>query len=213
MVKGIIFDLDGTLLDTLPDIMITLNRVLEKFGYSELSREKCRDYIGNGARKLVERALPAGAPFDEPFEKYAKLYALNDGEHTEYFDGVLTFLKSAVSRGVKLAIITNKPQRVLDKTCAKFFADIPFVEKIGQSDNTPLKPDPTSTLGVIKLMGLKNSECLFIGDGETDVETARRAGVECISVLWGYRSKESLKNAGANKFVNSYKELENLIFG
>lgn len=213
MVKGIIFDLDGTLLDTLPDIAFTLNETLKKFSIAPITYLQAKRYVGNGARKLVERAVPPEKmnEIDKIFSDFSAGYAKCENNLTQYFDGVENFLTCAAEKGVKIAVITNKPQRALDNVLAKFFGGFKFVVAIGQSEKYALKPDPASTFDVLKIMGFEAKDCAFVGDGETDVLTAQNAKTTCVAALWGYRSKEQLLKAGAKNFASSYRQLQQIL--
>lgn len=213
MVNGIIFDLDGTLLDTLPDIAFTLNETLKKFSIAPITYSQAKRYVGNGARKLVERAVPPEKmnEFDKIFADFSVGYAKCENNLTQYFDGVENFLTCAAEKGVKIAVITNKPQRALDNVLAKFLGGFKFVAAIGQSEKYALKPDPASTFDVLKIMGVEAKDCAFVGDGETDVLTAQNAKTTCVAALWGYRSKEQLLKAGAKNFASSYRQLQQIL--
>lgn len=212
MIKAVLLDLDGTLLDTVEDIRASLNEALAAFSYPALTREQTCRFIGDGAYKLVERAVPAGTDnAEECYELFHKLYAANDGSRTRAFDGAEAFLKACKARGVKTAVVTNKPQ---DATfsCVKRFFQTEFDFVGGDSGSFPCKPDPTLALYAALTMRVAPAECAFVGDGETDVLTAKRAGMKGVAVLWGYRSKEQLEGAGAKRFVTDFTELQDLIF-
>ncbi|MDE7182831.1 MAG: HAD-IA family hydrolase [Clostridia bacterium] len=212
MIKAVIFDLDGTLLNTLGDIYKVLNQSLEKFNLPKVTYEDAKNFIGNGAKKLVERAV--GNRFDlaqEVYEYYAEIFAKCKNDATELFEGEEQALSALVNAGVKLALITNKPQNATSAVYTKFLAEFKFSEVLGQTEYYPLKPNPTSTFEVLKRLGVKKQECVFVGDGETDVQTAKAAGLRCISVLWGYRTREQLEVAGASEFCENFSELADMI--
>lgn len=212
MIKAVIFDLDGTLLDTLPDIHLCLNGCLKEFSLPQLSFETTKKYVGNGAKKLVERAVGDRLDLNEKVYKlYAERFAECDNSHTELFPYEEETLKNLKSAGIALNIITNKPQRATDRVYAKFLANFGFSIVLGQTEYYPLKPNPASTAAILDKLKLKKEECVFVGDGETDIETARAAQIECVSVLWGYRTKEELLSAGANRFAQTFKELGGIL--
>ncbi|MGN0814969.1 MAG: HAD family hydrolase [Candidatus Coproplasma sp.] len=214
MYKAIIFDLDGTLLNTSLDIHSVLNSALSHFSLPEISLEKTVEYVGNGARKLVERAIPEDKTdmLDEVYAYYAEHFAACDNEQTCLYDGEEKFLLRIKACGIKTAIITNKPQAATEGVYNKHLARFSFDKVLGHTESYPLKPEPDSTLAVMAEFGVEPGDCLFVGDGETDVLTAKNAGIKCASVLWGYRSYEKLRNAGAETFITDFDELDKFVF-
>lgn len=212
MVKAVLFDLDGTLLDTLPDIKKTINETLRKFSYPEITLEQTKRYVGDGAYQLVERAMPADAPNKEAcFEYFKETYAKSDNSETLLFEGEMQTLAYLAAAGVKLGVVTNKPQGATVAVCKQFFSEIPFSFIAGDSGDFPCKPDPTLALYAALRMQVAPADCVFVGDGETDAQTAIRAGMYGVSCLWGYRTEEQLRAAGATRFVHSFAELKNLL--
>lgn len=213
MVKAIIFDLDGTLLNTLRDICNVLNGSLKKFGVPCLSLEKIIQYVGNGARKLVERATVGydSELIDKIYEDYRVNFAECANLDTVLYDGETDFLQRAKAKGIKMAVVTNKPQKACDKVMSQFFKENYFDYVIGQSDDFALKPDPSAVNFVIEKFGVDKSECLFVGDGDTDVITAKNAGIRCISTLWGFRSQSQLAAVGGREFADSFASLGEMI--
>lgn len=213
MYRLIIFDLDGTLLNTSFTIQSAINESLKKFSLPPLTVEQTKKFVGNGARKLVERAV--GKEDKELIEKvyadYSERFANCSNELTSLYDGAAKALQNFKAHGILLAIVTNKPKGATRRVYGEFLANFGFSEVLCQTESTPLKPNPTSTLQIMRDFGLKPKECLFVGDGETDVQTAANAGINCVSVLWGFRTEEQLKAAGAKVFANDFKELENLV--
>lgn len=213
MYKAVIFDLDGTLFDTLPDIRSVLNMTLKKFALNALSRGEVMRYIGNGARELVRLAIGKDNEYrlDEILTLYRRLYAENDGSRSRFFKGEKKTLLKLKEEGVRMAVFTNKPHNVALKTDENYFSRFGFDCVLGQVDGFPLKPAPDGVFKIVEKLGVKVEECVFVGDGETDVRTAENAGMDCISVLWGYRTREQLEAAGAKKFARSFKELYGMI--
>ncbi len=212
MIKAVIFDLDGTLLNTVEDIHIVLNESLQYFGLSAVSSEDTRKFLGNGAKKLVEKAVGECRDLQQRvYEYYALKFARCANEKTTLYDGAAEGLKTLKNAGIKLAIISNKPQDATNAVYAKYLAKFKFSEVLGQTEYYPLKPDPESTLTLMDKLKVKKDECVFVGDGETDVATAAAAGIKCISVLWGYRSRTKLEEVGAKIFAKNFSELTNLI--
>lgn len=205
MIKGIVFDLDGTLLNTIGDIHKVLNECLTAFGLENIDVEKCAEFIGHGARRLVEDAV--GGPSEEVYRLYAKKFSETENELTTLYEGEEDVLSELQNRGVKFAVVTNKPQRATENICRKLLSKFDFCALLGQSGEYPLKPEPAATLKALQIMGLKKEECIFVGDGEADVQTAKNAGLKCVSVLWGYRNKMQLQAAGASTFAEKFSDL------
>ena len=213
MTKLIIFDLDRTLLDTSRDIHKALNDTLKSYGVPEISLENTLKFVGNGARKLIERAL--GENYGHLLESVYKDYLVNfagcGNALTSLYGYESEVLKNFAAAGVKLAIVTNKPQDATEIVCAQYLSEFGFELIVGQCDGAPLKPDPSSTLEIINKLAVEKENCLFVGDGETDIATARAAGIKCISALWGYRSRKQLEEAGGKTFASDFRQLEKMV--
>ena len=214
MNKAVIFDLDGTLLDTVPDIMDNINIMLEHFGYKTRSENEIKRFVGCGARNLV--ALSVGKELtkeelDERLIFYNTAYTASVSPKTHLFDGIEVVLKTLKSRGYKLAILTNKPQETTNTVVREYLQDFGFDMIVGQSGSVKCKPDKTATLKILDSLKVEAKNAFFVGDGETDVETSINAGTCGIAALWGYRDKEQLKNAGAKTFATAPIELLELI--
>ncbi len=214
MYKLICFDLDGTLLDTVPDIQTVLNSTLKHFSLPGVTYAQTCAYVGNGAFKLVERAAGniGKELLQEVYAYYTAHFAACDNSLSAYYPYEEEVLSRLTERGVKLAIITNKPQAATLNVYRRYFKKYNFAYVQGQEEGAPLKPDPSCVFKAIKEAGVKPSETLFVGDGETDVLTALNAKIDGVSVLWGYRSRAELEKAGAKIFVGDFRELENFIF-
>jgi len=179
-----------------------------------VTTEDVRRYIGNGARKLVERSVGGIKDeklFEEYFSYYNKLYDASKSSKTKFFDGIPEVLREFKRRGYKLAICTNKPQTPTENVYRQFFKEFEFDMVVGLSDKVVRKPDPSATLDIINKLGVQKENVYFVGDGETDVMTAKNAGVKSVAVLWGYRDKQELQDAGANIFALKPLDLINLI--
>lgn len=214
MNKAIIFDLDGTLLDTILDIMDNVNYMLEHFGYPLVDRERTREIIGSGARYLIKEAINqpvSEVELDERLNYYNTFYTASESPKTKVFDGIGEVLVELKSRGYKLAILTNKPQSTTDRVYNKYLKDYNFDIVIGQRDGVKCKPDKTATINLLKDLDVEPKNCYFVGDGETDAETSINAGTNGISVLWGYRRQSDLEKVGANVFAKTPKDLLKLI--
>ena len=206
--------MDGTLFDTLPDICEVLNGTLKHFNLPQLTREQVKRYIGNGARELIRLAIGEDNAhrLDEILSHYRKAYAENDGSLSRFFEGEHDVLLKLKQSGIKLAVFTNKPHAVALNTNERYFKSYTFDFILGQTDDLPLKPAPDGVYKIMQSLNVNAGECLFVGDGETDVETAKNAGLDCVCVLWGYRTKEQLESAGGTRFAHSFAELGDMIF-
>ena len=214
MNKLVIFDLDGTLLDSLPDIYDNINLMLKKFGYPSRKREEVMQFIGNGARNLVKRSIPDGMSeeqIDKCLTYYNEIYTNSGSPKTKLFDGIRETVVELKNRGYKLAILTNKPQITTDRIYEEYMMDLGFDVVIGQRNGVKIKPDPITALKIIEELESSPENTYFVGDGETDVETSINANTCGIAVLWGYRNRAQLEKAGAKVFVNAPKELLSVI--
>lgn len=205
--KAVFFDLDGTLLDTLPDIHVCVNAVLKEYSYPAVSPDETRAAIGSGARALMERVLPKDAPLEECLARFRSLYAENGGEHTRVYGGARECIAELKRRGVKVAVITNKPHEATVRVVEKFFGAGTFDFVAGDSGDFPVKPDPALARYAALTLRVSPAETLFLGDGETDFLTAKNAGMRPLAALWGYRTKEQLSAAGARDFIEGFEEL------
>ncbi len=207
--KAVLFDLDGTLLDTVEDIRACLNVSLSEHGLPELTHEETVRYVGNGAEMLVRRAT-GGKSVPSVLARFRALYEASGGGLIRPFGGMAELLSALRGRGVKLAVITNKPQRAAEHAIETFFPrTFDFVG--GDDGSFPLKPDPALSRYCALTLRVPLRECVVVGDGETDVETARNAGMACVCALWGYRSRETLAQAGGTAFASSPEELGKIL--
>ena len=212
MIKCCVFDLDGTLLSTLDTITLHLNNTLRGEGLLEITVEECRAFIGDGARKLVARAVAkSGEVSAESFERILTTYnaAYNNDPLplTEPYPGITSLVDELVSRGYRLAVVTNKPEPTAKKLIDHFFGES-FELVIGGRAGAVLKPDPADTLNAISALGYTSSEAAFIGDTSVDILTARNAKVALsVGVSWGFRDVAELSTAGADVIINGADEL------
>ena len=206
--KAVIFDLDGTLLDTLKDLKNSLNAALRKNGLPERSTDEVRQFVGNGLGKLVERAIADGTLnplYHDVLRDLRLIYAEKSNETTNPYAGIPMLLQTLSERGYLLAVVSNKPDAQVKSLCQMYFPDIPAA--VGQRDGFRLKPAPDTVLETIRLLGCNPCEAVYAGDSEVDIQTARNAGIPCISVLWGFRAKEQLLESGAEYFAESPAEM------
>ena len=211
--RYILFDMDGTVLETLEDLCGATNATLEHFGFPPITLEQCRSYVGNGARRQMEQSLPAGTAdetVDRVLEYYIPYYASHSLVKTAPYPGITEMLETICRAGARCAVVSNKPDATCKRLSDEFFGNC-METAIGQSDSIARKPAPDTVLEAIRLMGADKSECVYVGDSEVDLLTARNAGIPCISVLWGFRTREQLETAGADTFAGTPEELVSLI--
>jgi len=212
MIRGFIFDLDGTLADTIDDIGWSINCMLADRGFPTLVREEHLAHINNGAYKLVERSIPEIYRGDESFVRaclrdYESYYSRHYDIETYAYPGVGEAIASLSKMGYALGVLSNKQDAYVKSIIKKLFGDISFALVCGQVESLPTKPDPTAALLMAKKMGLSPSETAFVGDSPVDIATAKNAGMYPVGVAWGYRSAESLRDEGARRLVYDGSEL------
>ena len=211
MKTGILFDLDGTLLDTLEDLRDGVNYALGVFGYPQRSLEEVRRFVGNGARKLIRLAVPEGADPEAVFQVFKPYYDVHCQSKTKPYNGIPEVL-AELREKYPIAIVSNKPDSAVKRLCADYF---PGVYALGESPDCPRKPAPDMVHKAMKEINVE--QCIYVGDSEVDVLTAQNAGVPCLSVLWGFRDKEEIEAAGGIYFCECTemlaKQLEEMIHG
>ena len=208
MKPAILFDLDGTLLDTLQDLIDSTNATLAHFGYPLRTAEEVRQFVGNGARRLFELALPEGsspAAVEEALAWFKEYYPAHSQIKTKPYDGILEALEE-IRKEFPVAVVSNKPDVAAKPLCKTYFGDI-YAQ--GESSACPRKPAPDMVFAAMKAIGAES--CIYVGDSEVDVLTAKNAGVPCLSVLWGFRDKQILVEAGAEHFCENPKDLLKLL--
>lgn len=208
VIKAVLFDLDGTLIDTLSDLTNAINFGLDKFGQSQLSPEQCRRLIGNGGHAFVSGALADDRQdlHDDVLGAMWKSYRDSNFACSRIYDGIEEMIDTLRQRGVKLAVVTNKDQAFAEKMITQFFGEI-FDCISGVRSDGVVKPDPGSTLYALDSMGVVAGECLFVGDSDVDIITAKAAGIRSVGTAWGFRSRGELKTAGADYIIDSPAEL------
>lgn len=216
MKKCVLFDLDGTLLSTLDSILYHLNRTLSNHGLVEITLAECAEFIGNGAKKLVTRAVRKSGVTDEDvvqsvLTKYNHAYNSDPLPLTVPYDGICELVDKLYLDGVLLGVITNKPEPTAKQLVEHFFPGMFLVVKGGRI-GAVLKPDPKESLDALSLMGVESSECVFVGDTSVDIETGKNIGAAMsVGVSWGFRSRDSLVLAGADVVIDTPCELIKLI--
>lgn len=208
--KAVIFDLDGTLLDTLDDLTYAVNIVLESRTLPVHTADEIRTYVGDGAAKLIERAMPEGSSDDEvreATEEYKRIYAENMLRSSAPYPGIPEVLDSLREEGYLLAVVSNKYALSTEKLCCRFFPQINKAMGEMEERGIKRKPAPDMLLSVIDDFGIGRDEVIYVGDSEVDIMTARAAGVPCISVTWGFKDREFLISHGAEHVAENASEL------
>ncbi len=206
-----IFDLDGTLLDTIGDLAACCDEVLARHGLPQHTYEKYRSFVGNGILRLVERAIPEELRTPERVAAvradFVAYYTDHIDRYTRPYDGIVELLGALHERGVALAVASNKFQAGTEKLIARFFGEFPFCVVLGQRAGVPLKPDPQVVREILDTTGYAPEEALYIGDSGVDMTTARGAGVRSVGATWGFRAREELVEAGADFLADHPSEV------
>ena len=194
----LLFDLDGTLLDTLTDLHLAVFHALHAHGMPQRSLDEVRMMVGNGIKNLIDRAVPDGTPPEKTaqvLDEFRDYYSKNSRIKTAPYDGILVTLKLLSQKGYKMAVISNKIDSAVKELNRDFFAEyIPVA--IGDREGMRKKPAPDSLFEAMTLLGVQKEECLYIGDSDVDIETAKNAGIPCIGCAWGFRGRDFLREHG-----------------
>lgn len=213
--KAFIFDLDGTLINSLADLASAINRMLTKRGYPTRELELFPKFIGEGMRQLVERALPESARDADNISAclldYISEYDQCWHEQTQVYEGMTEVLNQLKSRGYPIGCISNKAHAFTQLCCAHFFPDITFDVIFGQREAVPRKPDPAAAHEAASLLGLSLTECAYVGDSGIDMEFAKNSGMYGVGVTWGFRSEAELREKGADVLLHETRELLTLL--
>ena len=211
--KAVIWDLDGTLLNTLEDLMNSVNYGLSKHGMPKITLEQTRRFVGNGVAKLVERAVPAGTDGNvqaDVLKDFREYYSIHSKDKTKPYDGVVELMTKLKAEGYKLAIVSNKLKEAVEELAGIYFPGLIDVA-MGDTPGIPKKPAPDMIYKALELLGLEKNEAVFIGDSDVDVATGINSGMDMITVLWGFRDKEELISSGAKYIVNVPGEILDII--
>jgi len=209
--RGILFDLDGTLLDTLDELYEAVNVSLAEFGYPRRSREEVRRFVGNGVGVLIRKAVPEGtseADYETCLAFMKEYYAAHSGGATPY-PGIMELLYRLKERNIPMAVVTNKPDLPARKLVESRFPGL-FDVVIGEVPGRPRKPEPEMPLLVLERLGIGKEDAVYIGDSEVDIQTARNAGLKVVSVTWGFRDEEQLRALGPDWLIRRPEELLDL---
>ncbi len=215
MINAIIYDLDGTVLNTLTTIAAYANETMTHCGLAPFAVEDYKHFVGNGAKVLIERMLtaanvPLDRYFDKAFRRYNALYDNAPIGLTAPYDGIPALVATANAMGIKQAILSNKPDTAVKGVMAHFLQG-EFQQIYGGRDGIPLKPDPTALLALLQELGVNKDECLYVGDTAVDIQTGKNAGVTTVGVLWGFRDRQELEDNHADYIVSHPSEILDII--
>lgn len=210
-IQLVIFDLDGTLLDTLSDLALSVNYGLEKCGFPTHSIEAYKKFVGNGINMLLARALPENQKTEQNIALLGNhcipYYDEHNTDYTKPYKGIPELLKILISSGLKLAVASNKYHAATEKLIGRLFPDISFAAVLGQREGIPAKPDPTIVHEILRITDLSAANVVYVGDSGVDMQTASNSGILSIGVTWGFRPREELENAGANFIADTPNEI------
>lgn len=213
MYKAVIFDLDGTLLNTLDDLALAVNYALKECGYPLRTKEEVRRFIGNGVIKLMQRATPDGISkedFDKCFEHFRTYYLDHMTDNTKPYSGITELLQSLKNHSIKSAVVSNKLHAGVVGLCKDYFAD-GLTCAFGVETESERKPSPANVYKAFKELGVTKNEAIYVGDSEVDVMTAKNSGLDCIGVTWGFRDEHELISSGAKYIANTPSEILDII--
>lgn len=211
--EAVVFDLDGTLLNTLEDLTNSVNAALSAYGHPQKTIEQIRTYVGNGIRNLMKRSIAGGEEdpdFEKIFQAFKEHYKVHCQDKTKPYDGIMELLQTLKARGIKMAIVSNKADFAVKELNEYYFKGFDMVA-IGEREGISRKPAPDSVFQALKELGVPAERAVYVGDSDVDLETARNAKIPCISVLWGFRDEQLLKEHGAAYFANTTEEICSLL--
>lgn len=213
MKKAVIFDLDGTLLNTLDDLADSTNYALSKFGYPTRTIDEVRQFVGNGVAKLIERAIPEGKNnpnFEKCLAIFKENYAQNMYNKTAPYNGILEMLSNLKSKGIKIAVVSNKFDLAVKELCKKYFEEfIDFAAGENEAQGIRKKPAPDTVISVLNEFNFAPEDAVYVGDSDVDIMTAKNSQMPCISVTWGFRDEKFLLENGATILINAPSEIYN----
>lgn len=213
MKKIVIFDLDGTLLNTLDDLADSTNYALSKFGYPTRTIEEVRQFVGNGVAKLIERAIPDGknnSNFEKCLSIFKENYAQNMYNKTAPYNGIIEMLSNLKSKGIKIAVVSNKFDLAVKELCKKYFEGfIDFAAGENEAQGIKKKPAPDTVISVLNEFNFASEDAVYVGDSDVDIMTAKNSHMPCISVTWGFRDEKFLLKSGATILINTPSEIYN----
>jgi phosphoglycolate phosphatase len=207
--KLAVFDMDGTILDTLSDLHLSVNYILKEAGFPERTLEEVRRFVGNGIRKLIERAVPDGTDdekIEELFQNMLVYYNAHCTEHTAPYEGIPELIDELKAGGIKVAVVSNKANTAVQTLCEQYFPG-QFMAAVGEKKGVRRKPAPDSVNAVLEELGVDRKDAVYIGDSDVDVNTAKNAEMDCIGVDWGFRGEEFLRSFGCDNVVFKPSEI------
>lgn len=209
MIKAVIFDLDGTILDTLDDLANSVNGALEAGGMPKRSRQEIRHFVGNGTPTLIGRSVPKGTPEEvrmETWKTFIGIYAKEKSHYTHPYEGITECVKRLIDEGTPCAVLSNKDDDAVRALCDQYFPSV-FSDCQGRLSDMPPKPDPTTLLALCDRLGISAQEAVYIGDSEVDVQTAGNANMPMVGVTWGFRDPQDLHACGCGLMVDTPQAL------
>ncbi|MGN1086056.1 MAG: HAD family hydrolase [Porcipelethomonas sp.] len=213
--KLAIFDMDGTILNTIDDLAASLNYVLEKSGFPARTMDEVISFIGDGLRKLIERGVPEGTDsetVDKVLADFKEYYAVHCADKTAPYDGIIELLENLRRNGCLTAVVSNKADDAVQELCRKYFDGL-FDYAVGERSGILRKPAPDSVNEVLEKLNVSRGNAVYIGDSDVDIKTAENAGMDSIIVEWGFRERDFLLKKGAKTIVSAAKEIEDIILG
>lgn len=208
-----IFDLDGTILNTLDDLAASVNAALAACALPPRTTDEVRSFVGNGIRKLIERSVPEGTDkgvADDVFAHFKEHYAVHCADRTAPYDGIIAVLEALRAEDIKTAVVSNKADFAVQELCSRYFEGL-FDAAVGEREGIKIKPAPDSVNDVLGRLGESPENAVYIGDSDVDIQTARNACMDCISVSWGFRSEDFLRENGAERIAERPEVLFKMI--
>ncbi|MCH5342560.1 MAG: HAD-IA family hydrolase [Acetatifactor sp.] len=209
----VIFDMDGTILNMLEDLADSLNHVLELFGYPVRTLDEVKSFVGNGLKKLIERAAPEDVPEEtrnQIYREHLKYYREHCADKTKPYDGIVSLIKNLRQHGKKTAVVSNKADAAVHDLCHQYFEGL-FDAAVGERESIAKKPAPDMVDAILETLAVPRDKAVYIGDSEVDIAMARNAGMDCVIVSWGFREKVFLRSQGADRIVDTAEELQFLL--
>lgn len=213
--QTIIFDLDGTLIDSLVDIAVAANRALEEFGFPTHPADAYRFFVGDGLAVLAQRIVPDNATTEqagEVAEQFKQFYEQSWDQTTRPYPGIIDMLELLAGHRINLAVLSNKPDDFTHIYVERFFPNVPFKPVFGNRPSIPKKPSPDAALAIVKILACNPSQCLFVGDTSVDIRTGSAAGMATMGVTWGFRGRAELEKSGADIIIDTPHQLTDYVF-